>query len=199
MRTLSVAIATALPLLSWVACGDPAAQLEQALGSGANVVKAEPVQDSTAWLPLNSLPLDVHQSVLSGDVTFRCRSGVPRGTPVVYPLFYDVGGNWRSMGDTVELALTYHVVGDVDNTESYDPPYRIEERIGVDTVRITGVNNGNTQWDYHCPGLTRIYLPKSGEENDPGAYQNRLEFLRLVSVADSILGLRRELNDTSGN
>jgi hypothetical protein len=107
------------------------------------------------------------------------------------PLHYDVTGRWRSVGrDTVELLIEYHVIGDVEATGQGYPAYRIVERIAVDTVELTATRAEDGSVRYTCSADTRLYFSRTEAEVDPGLFANESEFLRLLSVADSILDAR---------
>jgi hypothetical protein len=158
---------------------------------------ASTTQLPPGWFAIDSLPADLREAVKTQDITFGCERSLPtrdwsNTLPLPMPLFYDVDGRWSRLGgDTIALFLEYHVIGDAEFTGDGMTPYRLVERIAVDTVELTTTVAQDGSRQYSCPGLTRVYESMAYHQAAPGMYVNQSEFLRLVSVADSIIASQR--------
>ena len=106
--------------------------------------------------------------------------------------FFHVSGRWQRLeGDGIRLVLEHDTVGDVTNSGEGYPPYRLTGHLAVDSVDLVAAKGADGRWVYSCPRGTPVHLAFAFERKVSDTYINEGEFVRLVSVADSLERLGR--------
>ena len=165
-----------------VSCALPACQRREAARTPTpgDSATSGPLSNAPPWLAHEIDKRITHNYV--GMVTSTCPAGTE---PSRWSLIAAYQGSWnRANGDTIDVRLTLHVVGDVQVREGGYRSYFITKRLTVDTARFRAVPAAQDHWAFICE-RTRTYIAFRALA-DPGMYIDSAEFSRLARLVDSI-------------
>lgn len=176
--------------------GVPAASWPSWLLLGILVLSCKPTSERPpaadgSWQPLSAAPSEVSAAIArglratgSGERSASCPRG---GEPGHWSLVARHDGRWRrAFGDTLEVELVLHVVGDVQVREAGYTSYFVAPRVAVDTARMLAVPAADQRWLFKCRD-SHSYLAFESA-SDSGMYVNRSDFSRVARSADSVSG-----------